>query len=230
MDTQTFQLPIALDLAAVFLMAITGAIEAIRREFDLIGLTVLALATGVGGALLRDGVFLQNGISPILLDERYLWAVAAAAILSLAFGSRAVVSRRLIAGVDALALGAYAVVGADKTLALGLGVVPALLVGVVNACGGGVLRDLFTGERPMVFKPGQFYAFAALIGCLVYVPLRKHTDFPPLAAALLAVAVTFGLRVLAIKRNWSTVPISEGGLWRMLPPRRKRRNGPQEPS
>jgi uncharacterized membrane protein YeiH len=219
MDAQPFQLPLFVDLAAVFLMAITGAIEAIRREFDIIGLCVLALATGVGGALLRDGVFLQNGISPVLLDDRYLMAVAAAALVGLVFGTRAAVSTRLIAWVDALALGAYAVVGVEKTLALGLGFVPAVLVGVVNACGGGVLRDIFTGERPMVFRPGQFYAFAALVGCLLYVPLRTHTDLPPLGVALASIAVTFGLRVLAISLNWSTAPIGEKGILR----RRSRR-------
>lgn len=220
MDAHTFQLPAALDLAAVFLMAITGVIEAIRRRFDLIGLCVLALATGVGGAILRDGVFLQAGIPAVLADDRYLLAVAAACLLGLAFGTRAQVSVRLIAWVDALALGAYAVVGAEKTLAQGLGIVPAVLVGVVNACGGGVLRDIFTGEPPMVFRPGQFYAFAALIGCLAYVPLRKHTDIPPLILALAAVALTFGLRLLAIWLNWSTVPVGEKGfLRRRVPPR-----------
>lgn len=214
MDAHSFQLPIFLDLAAVFLMALTGVIEAIRREYDIIGLCVLALATGVGSALIRDGIFLQNGIPAVLLDDRYLLAVAVAAILGLAFGTKAVISERLIALVDALALGAYAVVGVEKTLALGLGIVPAVLVGVVNACGGGVLRDLFTGEKPMVFKPGQFYALAALIGCILYVPLRRHTDYPPLLVALAAIAVTFGLRVLSINLNWSTAPVGEKGLLR----------------
>jgi len=212
MDAQPFQLPIFLDLSAVFLMALTGVIEAIRREFDVIGLCVLALATGVGGALIRDGVFLHTGVPAVLSDDRYLMAVAGAAALGLAFGTRALLSERLIAWVDAAALGAYAVVGVEKSLGQGLGFAPAVLVGVVNACGGGVLRDLFTGERPMVFKPGQFYAFAALIGCLVYIPLRLHTAAPPLLAALAAIVVTFGLRVLAITLNWSTAPVGERGL------------------
>ncbi|WP_243357693.1 trimeric intracellular cation channel family protein [Fundidesulfovibrio terrae] len=219
MEAHPFQLPIAIDLAAVFLMALTGAIEAIRREYDIIGLFVLSLATGVGGALIRDGVFLQRGIPAVLMDDRYLIAAAAAAVLGLAFGTRAVVSNRLIALVDALALGAYAVVGVEKTLHLGLGMVPAVLVGVVNACGGGVLRDLFSGERPMVFKPGQFYAFAALIGCIIYIPLRRYNVMEPLYAALISIAVTFGLRVLAINLDWTTRPVGETGILR----RRKRR-------
>lgn len=223
MNTEPFQLPIIIDLTAVFLMALTGVIEAIRREFDLIGLLVLALATGVGGALIRDGIFLHPGIPAVLTDQRYLVAVALAGGAGLIFGSRAVVSIKLIAWVDAAALGAYAVVGVQKSLDLGLGYAPAVLVGVVNACGGGVLRDLFTGERPMVFKPGQFYAFAALIGCLIYVPLRLHTHTPPLAAAIIAIVVTFGLRVLAITFNWNTAPVGERGLLPLRLPSRKKR-------
>lgn len=223
MDTHPFQLPIALDLSAVFLMALTGVIEAIRREFDLIGLCVLALATGVGGALIRDGVFLHTGVPAVLSDDRYLMAVAAAALVGLFFGTRAVLSERLIAWVDAAALGAYAVVGVEKSLTLGLGFATAVLVGVVNACGGGVLRDLFTGERPMVFRPGQFYAFAALVGCLSYLPVRLHTDAPPILAALFAIVVTFGLRVLAITRNWTTLPVGERGLLTRRRRRRKKR-------
>jgi len=168
----------------------------------------------VGGALIRDGIFLQRGIPAVLMDDRYLIAASAAALLGLVFGTRAVISNRLIALVDALALGAYAVVGVEKTLHLGLGFVPAVLVGVVNACGGGVLRDMFTGERPMVFKPGQFYAFAALIGCFVYIPLRRFGVMEPLYAAFVAIAVTFGLRVLAISLDWSTRPVAERGLLR----------------
>lgn len=212
MDTGHFQLPLYIDLAAVFLMALTGAIEAIRQQFDIMGLLVLSFVTGLGGALIRDAIFLKTGVPSVLVDQGYLLAVVAASVVGLVFGSRAVLSEKALAWVDAAALGAYAVVGMDKTLAAGLGFAPAVLVGVVNACGGGVLRDLFTGERPMVFKPGQFYAFAALLGCLVYLPLRLHSPLPPLVSAAAAISVTFGLRVLAIAFNWRTWPLGPRGL------------------
>jgi uncharacterized membrane protein YeiH len=222
-----FQLPIFVDLAAVFLMALTGVTSAIRAGFDLIGLTVLALATGLGGALIRDGVFLHVGIPAVLSDDRYLLAVAAACMFGLMFGTRAVISEKFIAWVDAAALGAYAVVGVEKTLVLGLGLAPAVLVGVVNACGGGVLRDLFVGDRPMVFRPGQFYAMAALVGCLIYAPLRLHLGTHALTTALVAIVVTFGLRVLAITRDWKTPAMPEKGfipLPKLRPRRRKHKS------
>lgn len=214
-----FTLPLALDLFAVFLMAATGAIEAMRRRFDLVGLLGLALATGLGGALIRDGIFLQDGPPAVIRNQDYLFAVAAAAVACLVFGRRAVLSEKLVAIVDAAALGAYAVVGMEKSLAFGLAFAPAVLVGTINACGGGLLRDVLTRKEPMVFRPGQFYGFAALIGCLSYPFLRGSLGVSPLIAALGTIAITFSLRMLAITRNWRTGPVRLNGLL----PRRKRR-------
>ena len=92
-------------------MAATGAIEAIRHKFDLVGLLGLSLATGLGGALLRDGIFLQAGVPAVVRNNAYLYAVALAAVACLIFGRRAVLSERFVALVDAAALGAYAAVG-----------------------------------------------------------------------------------------------------------------------
>ena len=215
---QTFALPIYLDLFAVFLMAATGAIEAIRREFDLVGLLGLSFATGVGGALIRDGIVLQAGVPAVVRNQDYLAAVAAAALACLVFGRRAVLSERFVALVDAAALGAYAVVGMEKSLAFGLDFAPAVLVGTVNACGGGILRDVLMREEPMVFRPGQFYGLAALLGCLTYPFLRQTFGLPPLTSALVTIAFTFLLRVLAITRNWRTVPVRDHGLFRRRNP------------
>ena len=219
---QGFQLPLYLDLFAVFLMAATGALEAIRRKFDFVGLLGLSFATGLGGALMRDGIFLQAGVPAVVRNQDYLYAVTAAAVACLFFGRRAVLSERLVALVDAAALGAYAVVGMEKSLAFGLSFAPAVLVGTINACGGGILRDVLMREEPMVFRPGQFYAMAALIGCLTYPLLRQDADLPPLAAAFGTIIVTFALRVLAITRNWRTAPVRGTGLIR----RRRRRRPP----
>ena len=74
--------------------------------------------------------------------------------------------------------------------------------------------------QAMVFRPGQFYGFAALIGCLTYPLLRQQLLLPALVAALVTILVTFALRVLAITRNWRTAPVGEGGL--LFPARRQR--------
>jgi len=199
-----FQLPIAFDVAATFLFAVTGALAAVRKRYDLVGALVLALVTGLGGALLRDGLFLQQGPPVVLADPRYLAGVLAGAAAGAAFGRRLHRFRLLFLLVDAAALGVYGVVGAQKSLAAGLPVVSATLVGAVNAVGGGVLRDVLVREEPLIFKPGEFYAVAALAGCVLYVTLVARLGVNELAAALAGIALAFSARLLSIRLGWRT--------------------------
>jgi uncharacterized membrane protein YeiH len=111
---------------------------------------------------------------------------------------------RVINVVDALGLGAYAAVGAQKSLDAGLSAPAAALVGVVNACAGGVLRDLLTREEPLLFKPGQFYVLAAALGSALYTAMVFEGLAAPTAAAWICVVVTFVFRALAIRYDWKT--------------------------
>ena len=107
---------------------------------------------------------------------------------------------------DAVGLGVYAVVGADRSLAAGLGHLGAVLVGVVNAIGGGVLRDVLTREEPVLFKPGQFYATAAALGSGLYVALRAGLEMDPQPAAGIAGGLAIAVRLLAVRYDWRTRP------------------------
>jgi hypothetical protein len=80
-----FQLPLLVDLGAVILLAATGAIEGVRKRYDLFGVAVMALVTGLGGGLLRDGIFLQGGPPAALQDGRYLAAVLGGMALGVVF-------------------------------------------------------------------------------------------------------------------------------------------------
>jgi uncharacterized membrane protein YeiH len=106
--------------------------------------------------------------------------------------------------VDALGLGIYAVVGTQKSLSWGLPIGSAILVGAVNAAGGGLLRDVLTREVPLLFKPGQFYALTAVVGSTVFVSLVLSGLLDVQHAALLAIGSTFALRVLAIRFDWQS--------------------------
>jgi uncharacterized membrane protein YeiH len=199
-----FQLPIVFDLAATFLFAVTGALAAIRKRYDLVGVLVLAFVTGLGGALLRDGLFLQQGPPALMRDYRYLLAVLAGAGAGAIFARHLHRLRLFFMVVDALALGAYAVVGAQKSVAAGLPSVAAVLVGVVNAVGGGVLRDVLVREEPLIFKPGEFYALAALAGALAFLALSASLGVASSAGALSAIGVAFSIRLLSIRLGWRT--------------------------
>jgi uncharacterized membrane protein YeiH len=199
----SFLLPIWFDLAAVFLFALTGVWAATRRGYDVVGAFVLAFVTGVGGGLLRDGIFLQE-IPAVLRDARFLWAVLAAVVIGILAHRLADRFDSLIAYVDAAAIGAYSVYGANKSLVAGVPPEAAVLVGLLNAVGGGLLRDVIVREEPLLLKPGQLYFLATLVGCSGFVLLSHHYGVEVEIAAYLSIAVTMLLRVLAIRFNWRT--------------------------
>jgi uncharacterized membrane protein YeiH len=206
----SFLLPIEFDLAATFLMALTGVWVASRRGYDLVGAFMLAFVTGVGGGLLRDAVFIKQ-IPLVMQDARYLWAIAAAVVFGILSHRVAERFERSIAYVDALAIGVYGVVGANKAMIAGIAPLPALLVGMCNAVGGGLLRDVLVRDEPLVFKPGQLYALAALFGCVVFVVLSYQYGIDTNHAAWTSILVTVALRLLAIRFNWATRSVRE---WR----------------
>ena len=191
--------PLWLDLPAVVVSALGGALVASRAGFDLSGVFGLGLLTGLGGGILRD--LLLNQV-PVALEkpEYIIAAVLAAALISV---SARVVDRfiALVIVLDAAALGLYGVTGINKTLALGFDAWSAVLVGMVAALGGGVLRDLSTARPPEIFrKGGQLYATAVLIGLLAYL-IAWWLLGDEVIAAIAGVAVTFIVRMLAWRLN-----------------------------
>lgn len=208
----SFLLPIEFDLAAVFLLATTGVWAASRRGYDVVGAFVMAFVTGVGGGLLRDSIFLQE-IPLVMQDARYLWAVFAALVVGGLTHRVADRFEHLIAYVDAVAIGVYGVYGANKALIAGLAPEVALLVGLCNAVGGGLIRDVLVREEPLLLKPGQLYALVTLVGCICFVLLSHHYGMEVERAAWIAISVTLLLRVLAIRFNWTTAAF---GKWRWL--------------
>jgi uncharacterized membrane protein YeiH len=211
MITQHFTLHAIFDLGAVFVFGITGALAAVHRGYDFIGLFALAFVTGVGGGLIRDSVFIQHGPPAVATDWRYFFAILLSGIVGLLFHKKKKHIGKIIAFFDAVGLGAYAVVGVQKALAASLSIPASIMVGVINAAGGGLLRDILVSEEPLLFKPGQLYVLAALAGCLLFIVLAVYFGIQAEVAALVTIVFTFILRVLAIKFNWSTKPLYRSG-------------------
>ena len=203
-----FELPIGFDLLATAAFALTGALAAVRRRYDVVGLFFLSLISGLGGGLLRDGIFIQDGPPAALLDARYIQVVIIAAGIGVLLRERVQRFGRVIATIDALGLGAYAVYGTQKSLVAGLSIPAALLIGVLNAAGGGILRDVLTREEPLVFKPGQFYVLIAFLGASVFVIASLGFGLGAETAAIIAILATFAARTLATWLNWQTVPVA----------------------
>jgi uncharacterized membrane protein YeiH len=193
---------LAIDLAAVFFIAITGALVAMRKEYDFIGVFFLAMVTGLGGGLLRDGLFLQQATS--VIAPHYLLTVIAATAITLVFGERLNRFAFSFMLVDALGLGLFAMTGTQKALSVGFSWIPAILVGVVNGVGGGLIRDILSREDPLIFRPGEFYAAAALVGCGLFVLLVLGLGLSVEPAELISIAVIILIRVASVHFGWKT--------------------------
>ncbi len=204
---QEFYLPPVFDFVAVLFFALTGTLAAMRRGYDIIGLFAMAFVTGLGGSLIRDGLFLQNGPPALTLQKSYLIAVFIGCLVGWVVGSALEKFQKVIAVIDAIGLGAYSVVGVQKSLAAGLSAPAAILVGVTNACGGGLLRDIITREEPLMMKPGQFYVLASILGSTIFATLIVETKLTSPISALIAMGTTFLFRMLAIAFNWRTVAV-----------------------
>lgn len=209
----SFDLPVLFDLGATFAFALSGALAGIKRDYDIVGVLALALVSGIGGGLIRDALLINAGTTPLLTNPRYIQVILAAAVCGVLFGARIHRFARLIAVVDALGLGAYAAFGVQKSLLAGLSAPAAVIVGVINAVGGGVLRDLLCREEPLVFKPGQFYLLTALAGAVTFVFCGATLEFSANRSAVVAVVLTFVFRVLTITFNWRTAPVASGSIF-----------------
>jgi len=207
MSEAQFTLPVEIDLAATFLFGLTGALAAMKRGYDVIGLFALAFVTALGGGLIRDGIFIQNGPPAVAADSLYIMIVVVSGVVAVLFREHVPRFAKIIAWVDALGLGAYAVIGVQKSLAAGLSVAAAVLVGMINASGGGLMRDVLVREEPLLFKPGQYYTLAALAGCVLFVVLVLRFHLPMTKAAFITIGATFVFRILTIQFNWRSRPV-----------------------
>jgi len=182
-----------LDHAAVFVFAATGALAAARRQHDIITFGFFGAVTGVGGGTLRD---LLMG-APVFWVHRpeYLATCLAAAATIWVFGGGKF-RERILLWLDALGLSAYAVMGAAKALSYGLSPLAAMVMGVLTATFGGVIRDVLD-HQPSVLLRREIYVTAALAGAAVFVVLIL-LKAPAAIAGALGFAAAFALRTAAI--------------------------------
>ena len=178
-----------------------------RRGYDVVGVFVLALVVGAGGGLMRDGIFLQQGPPLLIKDWHFLPAVFGACLIGWVINNWVARFEKFIAVLDAVGLSIFTMAGLIRSLEVGLSIPGAILVALVNAAGGGLLRDILTREEPLMFKPGQFYILASFAGCVVFLFIAYESLLPARRAAEVAMGTIFILRMLAIKFNWRTSPM-----------------------
>jgi uncharacterized membrane protein YeiH len=190
-----------LDLSAIFAFGVSGALLAVRRHFDIVGLVILSEATAIGGGIVRDLIL---GATPPVAFTRveYLLVPLGAAVV--VFFAHPTFERLEVPVLlfDAAGLALYAVSGTAKAEAYGLGGPASIGVGVVTAIGGGILRDVLAKETPVVLREDSvLYAIPAFLAACIVATARDAGVYGPLVAAA-AVVFAFGLRVLALLRGW----------------------------
>lgn len=191
---------VTLDLVGTFVFALSGALVGVRRRLDLFGVLVLSFVAANGGGVMRDTMI---GATPpaALQDWRYVAISVAAGLLTFWRAGAIERWRNPVQSIDALGLGVFAVAGALKAQAFGLGPVGAMLLGMLTGIGGGMIRDVLVAQVPTVLK-AELYAIAALVGAGVVV-LGTALALPvPWVVAAGIVACT-GLRLFAIRRGWA---------------------------
>lgn len=199
-----------LDLTGVFANAVLGGVIARSARLDPVGFAVLAILSGLGGGLIRD-VLLQHGTPVALTDYAYLLTALAGAMIAFLIPVRGRVWDRLWPVIDALALGCWAAAGAQKTLAVGLGWLPAMLLGTITAVGGGFVRDIVLGRIPGILGGTPLYATCAVAASGVMVGLYRAGQ--PTAGSIAATAVGAGLVLLA---RWQRWVLPQGDEWSVL--------------
>lgn len=194
----------ALDLVGIFAFSLSGALLAVRKRFDLLGVVVLGCVTAVGGGSIRDT--LTGTVPPVYLrDETYLWAAILGALVGFAFGPRLARLERTLSFFDTLGLALFAVSGALGGISLGFGPLGVTFVGALSGVGGGVIRDLLANEVPQVlYRRDQLYATAAAAGALTVYLL--HPWVPDLTGQLLGASVVVALRWLS-RRGRVRLPV-----------------------
>jgi len=201
--TPLFVIPLWADLLAVGIGSVQGALFAAQfrdRRLDLLGVAIIGIATGFGGGILRDVLLAE--VPAALTSNWYLVVATASALVGMLLERLIARMGPLVNALDALTIGLFGAIGTTKALATGLPEVPAIFVGVLSAVGGSILRDLLLNRPIALMHVGSLYAIAAVAGTGSLVALLE-LGVPVFVAATVCVAITFGVRVLAVLFNWS---------------------------
>ncbi len=155
-----------LDLVGVAVFAISGALAAGRKSLDLIGVVVIAIATAIGGGTLRD-LLLDRPVFWLTSPE-YLFTIMAAALLTPIYTRLADPPRRALQIADGLGLALFTISGAKIAEDLAMPPVVIVVMATMTGTAGGVVRDVLLNEIPLIFRAGNIYATAAIVGACIY--------------------------------------------------------------
>lgn len=195
----------SIDIIGTFAFAISGALVAMKKEFDVFGVIIIAFVTAVGGGMIRDVLINAHPINWIG-DINYIWTILTAVVFTFLFRSKIAPLRRTMFLFDTIGISVFTLLGLQKGLNYDLHPFVALVMGMVSAVFGGVIRDVLTRKVPLIFKK-EIYASACLSGGVVYLLLgyaEVHEDLQFITSALVIILI----RTVAVVKEYELPKIT----------------------
>ena len=190
-----------LALFGTMAFAVTGAFKAIEHKADIVGIIILATITGVAGGTIRD-VILGKSLTNSLIDPSYVIITVASAIVLFLLHSKMKKHWNVFLKFDAIGLGVFTVIGATFAYNMfGMNFLVIVLSGMLTAIGGGILRDVFVNQTPIVFVK-ELYASASFLGAAIFYLVIFITN-DVYAGKISGLLLATGLRMIAMKYNWN---------------------------
>lgn len=189
-----------MQVAGTIFFAISGALSAYKKNFDLTGVMLIAFAVGAGGGTMRDVLIGSTPVFWMQQPSNILMTMLTGLVVFF-IAEHFNLSSKAFLFADALGLGVFAIAGAQKTLDFGLSPLVAVMMGVLSAVGGGIIRDILSGEIPLILQP-EVYATAALAGATVFVTLHVYVPESRSIAGIACALTVCLIRLATIQWGW----------------------------
>jgi uncharacterized membrane protein YeiH len=188
------------DLLGTAAFAISGALAAIDKKYDVFGVIFVAFITALGGGTTRD---MMLGITPVswMQDLTYFYVVMTAVAVTFLLSSKIMKWRKTLFLFDSIGLGVFTIAGMQKAIEVGLNWELAIMMGVISATLGGIFRDVFNGEKPLILQK-EIYATACFAGGLL-LALLSWLGAEPLISVPVTILTIILIRILAVRYRWA---------------------------
>jgi uncharacterized membrane protein YeiH len=195
-----------LDYLGTVAFAVTGASKAISHHADIFGIIVLATVVGVAGGITRDVIF--GRFPTAFSDPIYISMTVIVGVVMFFLYTKFKNKMNIWLVFDAVGLGVFSILGASIAYqVVGMEFLPMLFGGMITAIGGGILRDVFVREIPIVFVK-EVYAVASILGIVVFYGIL-NIGVEIQIASVIGIIVSTGTRLLAMKYNWNLPKVKE---------------------
>ena len=185
-----------LDILGTFAFAISGALVALDKKFDIFGVIIIAFVTAVGGGMLRDVLINAHPINWIG-DLNYLYIIFSAVLFTFLFKSKIAHLSKTMFLFDTIGISVFTLLGLQKGLSYDLHPIISIIMGMISAVFGGVLRDVLTAKIPLIFEK-EIYASACLVGGISYLILNYFKVDENINFIISAIVIV-SIRAVAVK-------------------------------